>query len=214
MSRVGSLDAETVVVWVHPEGRSSLYKNGKLVPAAQAIVDKKAAIVAIDASDTASLKGEKLPINKNYAGYTFGYNRAVLANHVSDILTAVANDRRGKGVKHVHLVGFGKAGPWVLLARGLCGDAVNRTAADMNQFRFENIQCMDDEMMLPGAVKYGGFPAFAALAAPGELYIHNHRGTASGQLLKAAYQAANAPNNLFRRAEKASDEEVIAWLLR
>ena len=37
-----------------------------------------------------------------------------------------------KGVKSVHLAGVGNAGPWVALARGLCGDAVERTAADLN----------------------------------------------------------------------------------
>ena len=94
--------------------------------------------------------------------------------------------------KTVHLVGFEKAGPWVLLARGLCGDAVARTAADLNGFRFEKVRTTTDEMMLPGALKYGGLPALAALAAPAELYVHNHRGTGSGQWLKAVYQAANA----------------------
>ena len=37
-------------------------------------------------------------------------------------------------------------------------------------------------MMLPGALKYGGLPALAALAAPGELYVHNHHGTGCGPL--------------------------------
>jgi dienelactone hydrolase len=202
-----------IVIWIHPRGQSSLFDNDKLVPAAKQILQKKGAIVAVDVFQTGDFLQRRSPaVNKNYAGYTFGYNRPVLANRVHDILTAVARWRQSR--RPVHLIGFGKAGPWVLLARGLCGDAVNRTAADMNQFRFENIQSMDDEMMLPGAVKYGGLPAFAALAAPGELYIHNHRGTASGQLLKAAYQAAKAPNNLVRNAEKASDEEVVEWLLR
>ena len=33
----------------------------------------------------------------------------------------------------------------------------------MNQFRFENIKDVADENLLPGAVKYGGLPAFLAL---------------------------------------------------
>jgi hypothetical protein len=73
---------------------------------------------------------------------------------------------------------------------------------------------MEDEMMLPGALKYGGMPALAALAAPGDLYLHNHRGTASGQWLQAAYQAAGASQRLHRQAEKASPETAVAWLLR
>ena len=47
----------------------------------------------------------------------------------------------------------------------LCGDAVSRTAIDMNQFRFESIKEVTDENLLPGAVKFGGVPAFLALCA-------------------------------------------------
>src|SRR5205085_2723157 len=84
--------------------------------------------------------------------------------------------------KKVDLVGFESAGPWVLLARPLCGDAVARTAADVNGFRFDKVRRVDDEMMLPGELKYGGLPALAALTAPGELLMHNQRGTGSGLL--------------------------------
>ncbi|HEV3085484.1 MAG TPA: acetylxylan esterase, partial [Gemmataceae bacterium] len=148
-------DINAFVIWVHPQGCSSLFKNGKLVPAAQQIIDRKGAILALDVFETGDRAVNRPPVNKQYAGFTFGYNRPLLANRVHDILTVVAltcNRKDHKEAK-VHLVGFGKAGPWVLLARGLCGDAVARTAADMDQFRFENIRTMDDEMMLPGAVK-------------------------------------------------------------
>jgi dienelactone hydrolase len=203
---------EAVVVWVHPEGRSSLFHDGKLVAAAQQIIDKKGAIIAIDVSHSGEHAGKPLAINKQFAGFTFGYNRSLLADRVNDILAAVKFAR--KDAKPVHLVGLGKAGPWVLLARGLCGDTVARTAADMDQFRFESLRSMEDEMILPGAVKYGGLPALAALAAPGELFIHNHRGTASGQWFESAYAAANASKNLYRADEKVTDEAVIRWLLR
>jgi dienelactone hydrolase len=205
----------TLVIWVHPAGNKSLWQDGKengsLVPAAQAILDKQGAILAVEVFQHGR---SEQGVDKKFAGYTFGYNRPLLANRVHDILTAVGYARGMRGTERVHLVGFDKAGPWVLLARGLCGDAVGRTAADMNQFRFENVRTTEDEMMLPGALKYGGLPALAALAAPGELYLHNHRGTASGQWLKASYQAAGASQRLHRQAEKASPEAVVAWLLR
>jgi hypothetical protein len=69
-------------------------------------------------------------------------------------------------------------------------------------------------MMLPGALKYGGLPALAALAAPGELYVHNHRGTGSGQFLKAVYEAAGAKDKHQRVSEKAADGKVVEWLLQ
>jgi hypothetical protein len=205
----------TVVIWVHPEGKSSLWHDGKLVPAARAILDKKAAILAPDVLLTGESAGAKgAPVNKDYAGFTFGYNRALLADRVHDILTAVAFARGHEKTKTVHLVGFEKAGPWVVLARAQCGDAVGRTAADVDHVRFDAVQSTADEMMLPGAVKYGGLPAFAVLCAPGELYLHNHQGTGMGQWVTTAYQAAGMPDRLERSKEKVGPEKVAMWLVR
>jgi dienelactone hydrolase len=281
----------TVVVWIHPKGKSSLMRNGKLIPEAKRILDGKAAILTVDAFWTGEAQGaviavqpdktaldskklsvndlrqafqafakqpvgdllmveskekaaesvkkigelllrsndgqvvpvkdvaqivthNKLPINEGYAGYSFGYNRPLLANRVHDILTAVAFAKGHEGTKRVHLVGFEEAGPWVALARGLCGDAVARTAVDLNQFRFEKVRRVTDDMMLPGALKYGGLAALASVAAPAELYVHNMRGTGSGQWLKAAYEASGKPERLERSGPKVSDEKVVEWLLR
>ncbi|MFI5382324.1 MAG: hypothetical protein ACHRHE_23760 [Tepidisphaerales bacterium] len=155
-----------------------------------------------------------MPISGTYAGYTFGYNRPLVAQRVHDILTAVTTVKYARLFHTVHLVGWEKAGPWVVLARGLCGDAVARTAADINGFRFEKVAAIADEMMLPGAAKYGGLPALAALVAPGELSIHNNRGTGMGQWLKAAYAAAGAADHLHTSGDKLEAEKVAEWLVR
>jgi dienelactone hydrolase len=205
----------TVVVWVHPEGKSSLWKDGKLTPEARRLLDGKAAIFALDCFGTGELTPAKpFPIDAAFAGYTFGYNRPLLANRAHDILTAVAAVKGHEKTKRVHLLGIGKAGPWVVLARGLCGDAVARTAADADRFRFENVRTTADEMMLPGALKYGGLYGLAAVIAPGELFLHNHRGTGSGGYLKPAYEAAGAAGKLTRQSDPAPFEKVAAWLLR
>src|SRR5262249_51475431 len=193
----------------------SLMKDGKLVPAAQTILDKQAAILAVDVFGTGEFEGAKLPpINDNFAGYTFGYNRPLLANRVHDILTTAAFAKSHDETKTVHLVGFDKAGPWVAMARALSRDAVARTAVDFDQFRFEKVRTTSDEMMLPGALKYGGLGALAALAAPGELLVHDHRGTGSGKWLESVYKAAGHPERLHREQDKATPEKVVAWLLR
>jgi dienelactone hydrolase len=203
----------TVVVWIHPLGKSSLVRDGKLVSAAQQILDKKAAILAVDVFLTGEFQGAKAPaVDQKYAGFTFGYNRSLLANRVHDILTAVAYAKGQQATKKVDLIGLEEAGPWVLLARPLCGDVVERTAADCHQFRFDKVTSVNDEMMLPGALKYGGLPAFAALCAPHPLFVHNDQGTGSGQCLKAAYELAKE-GTLRRLSEKASAEQVADWVV-
>jgi dienelactone hydrolase len=205
----------TVVVWVHPAGKASLLKEGKLVPEARRLLDAKAALLAVDVFQTGELrKGEPMKVNEEFAGFTFGYNRPLLANRVHDILTAVAYAKGHKKAKRVLLVGHGRAGPWVVLARGLCGTAVEKTAADLDQFRFAKVTSLQDEMMLPGAVKYGDLPAFAALAAPGRLLLYNHRGIDT-RLIKDAYRAGGKPSG-----EGSAGPLVLAeamdwgWLLK
>jgi hypothetical protein len=205
----------TVVVWVHPEGKAKLLQDGKLVPEAKKVLDSKAAILVVDVFETGELKGDKLmPIDGHYAGFTFGYNRPLVANRVHDILTAVAFAASHEKTKKVHLVGFEAAGPWVMLARGLCGDKVARTAADVNSFRYEKVRRVTDEMMLPGALKYGGLGALVSLAAPGELLLHNNRGTGIGKWTKAVYGAAKATDRLKKNGDKLEAVKVVEWLLR
>ncbi len=201
----------TVVVWIHPEGKSSLWQDGKLTAAARKVLDSKAAILAVDVFGTGELSLAKPPaVNAGFAGFTFGYNRPLLAQRVHDILTAVAFAHSHDKTKAVHLAGMGKAGVWVLLARGLCGDAVARTVADGAGFRFESIKSTGDENMLPGAVKYGDLDALAALAVPGELGLLNVK---TDGWLKTVYEAAGARDRL-QTIGKSSVDEMMAWLVR
>ncbi|MCE9532077.1 MAG: hypothetical protein K8T89_13275 [Planctomycetes bacterium] len=204
----------TVVLWLHPKGKASLFAKGELVPAAKAILARKAAILAPDLFQTGELMGEKpFPVDTKYAGFTYGYNRSVFAQRVHDILTAIRFAKSHPNCKTLHLVGWEQVGVWAAAARALAGDNVARTSLDLNQFRFENIKSVDDEEMLPGIVKFGGVPALVALCAPHDLLVHNHKGTHTGELSKAAYDAAGAKDRIKRSPEKLKDAEVIEWLL-
>ena len=93
----------TVIVWVHPAGKSSLMHEGKLVRSAEQILHKKAAILAVDVFMTGEFQGAKAPpVDPKYAGFTFGYNRCLLANRVHDMLTAVAYARDHQGTQKIH----------------------------------------------------------------------------------------------------------------
>jgi hypothetical protein len=210
----GSSDYDgTVVVWIHPAGTASLFHDGKPTPAAQSLLDRKAAVLAVDVFGTGQLAPETAKVNAQYAGYTFGYNRPLLAERVHDILTAIAFAQSNPKTRRVHLVGWESAGPWVVLAKALAGDGVSRCAADLDGFRFDSVRSNEDPMMLPGALKYGGLAAFAALAAPGDLLLHNDQGAGTDQIVPMAYRAVGAEKRLRREAERMSPASVIDWLL-
>jgi hypothetical protein len=204
---------EKVVVWIDPKGKQSLFQDDKLVPAARTLIDAGFAIVSFDSLGTGELTMKNpTPVNKTYAGFTYGYNRSLLAHRVHDILTALAFAKTMLKAKTLHLVGWGEAGPWTVLAKAMAGDVVNKLAADLNQFRFDTITATDDPMMLPGAMKYGGMPAFLALCAPGAVLAHNHRGSKTGRMPKTMYDAARASYKLKRESERLEPAKVVAWL--
>ena len=49
-------------------------------------------------------------MDKDFAGYTYGYNRSLLANRVHDVLTLIAFGTSLLKAKTVHLVGWGEMG--------------------------------------------------------------------------------------------------------
>ena len=134
----------TVVVWAHPQGKSTLIgPDGKPTPLAQKLLDAKAGVISSDLF----LTGEFSPAtdgrpaavepsnptyaptsNPPYAAFTLGYNRSLVANRVHDLLSVIALARGWEGAKSVRLIGFGEAGPWALLARAAAGDAIDRAA--------------------------------------------------------------------------------------
>ncbi|MFO0852509.1 MAG: acetylxylan esterase [Gemmataceae bacterium] len=209
----GFIDAgKTAVVWLHPQGRASLKQGDDWTPAVKTLLAAKTAVLAIDLFKPPALPIGKVTHGQVFGGYFYGYNRAVLAERVRDAVTAVVNLRDNAGCKTIHVVGWEECGPVAILAKAICGDAVTKLAADAHQFRFESVTKLDDPMMLPGAVKYGGLPAFLALCAPSPALVHNHKGTASGKLSKAAYDATGAADKLTRSADKWPAEKVAGWL--
>lgn len=203
------------VIWLHPKGKSSVMEKGEWVPAAKKMLESGLGLCAVDLLHSGEQRGEKqFPVDKNYAGYTYGYNRTLVGNRVRDVLSTVAFIQRAAKAKSVYLLGFGEMGPVAVLAKALAGDKVAKLAADLNQFRFENIKDTSDPMMLPGAAKYGGLGAMLALCAPAEVLAHNHKGTASGQLAQMAYAAAGAKDKLTRANEKLDDLKVVEWLVK
>ncbi len=175
----------TVVVWVHPRGKKSMFgENGQPVAAVRQLLDRKHAVLAPDLFLTGEFhlpekptpgpwQDQKYHKGVPFAGYHFGYNRSVLANRVHDLLTAIAMARSGLKAKSVHLIGIDQFGPIALLGRALAGDAVDRAAIDLNGFDFDQVKDVRDEMMLPGGLKYGGIYGFAPLCTHGETALFN-----------------------------------------
>jgi len=201
--------AGPVLVWVHPDGVDSLWKDGQPHPAALKWLEADGGILAVDCFRTGSTANEKRPaIHPGYAGYTFGYNRPLLAERVHDVLTALAVAKHHSSTTTLSLIGFNEAGPSALLAAGLCDGVLSKTAVDLNGFRFESVNSMSDEMLLPGALRYGGLPSFARLCTQFPLLVHSAEGTGCEDLAKFA------PAGQVRVERKRLDPvAAVEWVL-
>lgn len=165
-----------VAVWTHPRGKAAAFEaDGRtLAPAVRALVDGGAAVLVPDvfltgeAGDAAGRP--RVKNEEKYAGYNYGYNRTVFAERVSDLLT-VLGFAQTLGAREILLVGSGRAGVWALGARALAGDVVSRAGIDLDRFDFDQVTRTDDEMLLPGALKYGGVMGLAALCRDGRTTI-------------------------------------------
>jgi dienelactone hydrolase len=161
-------DKRAVVIWAHPDGKASAFEADGRTPSApiRALLASNRAVLAPDVFLTGEAAGA-IPHVKNdevYAGFNLGYNRSVLANRAYDLLTLVAFAKT-TGAAEVQLAGVGRAGVWALVARALAGEAITKAAIDLDGFDFNRVTRIDDEMLLPGAVKYGGVRGIAAACA-------------------------------------------------
>lgn len=204
-----------IVVWVDPHGKKNVIQGHEPAASVKALLDANLAVLAVDVLGVGEQSPLKRTLDKRFVGYTLGYNRPLIAEQARDVMTATAFARQFVPARSVHLLGWGDAGTCTVLARAALGDAAGRCAADVGNSRFESISSTQDPRLLPGALRYGGLPSFAALSAPGEMYVH---GTGSEARWTSwtglAYRTAQASDHLHIKVERASPEEVVAWILR
>jgi dienelactone hydrolase len=207
------------VVLVHSQGKAGLIADdGTPGPLLAGLLAKGTNVLAIDVFLTGEyhLPGKRTPAPDPRIGFFPCFNRTLLAQRVHDVLTAVAHVRSLPGITTVSLVGLKDAGPWCLLARGLCGEAVARTAVEVGNQRFAAVKEVTDPMYLPGALRYGDLPVLAALAAPGDLLLSNARTFDAGWVRDAYRSAAGGPRSDRLRIEDGppTTEQLLSWLLR
>lgn len=206
-----------VVVWADPAGKAGAFDaDGMPTGEAAYLVARGNAVIAPDLFMTGENQKADVPLTRpaaaqnagqKYAGFVYGYNRSALGNRVQDLLTAIAFARADGRAKSVQLVASGKAAVAAVLARALAGDAVDRAAIALGGFDFDRVEDPTDEMMLPGALKYGGVNGFAAL------YTHGKTLLAGGRRDTAAFaRVANSPAIDLHVETGAGPEALVDWL--
>jgi len=190
-----------VVLWLSEQGKSVLFNDdGSPSAEAQKLLAAGTSVAGIDLLFQGEFLAKGEPVTRNrsvknereFAGYTYGYNHALLAQRAHDVLTAVSFIKHNEqGAETIELVALDGTAPIAAVALPACGGAVSRAAIDTRGFRFGKLTDYLDGNFLPGGAKYGDLPGFLALAAPAKLWLAGETAE-SAALAKSAYAAAGA----------------------
>jgi len=170
---------EVPVTWIYPRewnGRALIWLDslggGQIDPAAREYAIKHGTAV-VGASllfqGPAPVTQTRVVENpREFAGYTHGYNHALFAQRVHDVMTLVTFLRNTKvgthpNPDHVSLLARGENGPIALAARALAGSAIDRAAVETGGFRFGKVLDYRDPTFLPGGAKYLDLPGLITL---------------------------------------------------
>lgn len=169
-----------VVIWLDDSGKGAArLADGSLRPGLQALIDRGVGVLTADLflQDDKQLKQTRVvPGPREVPAYTFGYNHALFAQRVHDVLTITSyllkpRDASHPAVKKVSLAGFGKLGAVAAAACASTGGAIAKAAVDTAGFRFSQLLDYRDPMFLPGGAKYLDVPGLLCVASARPLWV-------------------------------------------
>jgi hypothetical protein len=213
------------IIWLSDKGKAALFaEDGSPAPDVKALVDSGAAVVGVDLLYQGEFLADGQPVTQNravgnsraFAGYTYGYNHALLEQRAHDVQSVVAFVKLvGEAPKSVEVVALDGTGPAAALALANCGGAVDRAAVGTHGLRFGKLMDYLDVNFLPGGAKYGDLPGILSLAAPAQLWVAGESAE-SAPLAAQTYSAAGASQKLSFYGGKSDGETAaaLAWLAK
>jgi hypothetical protein len=212
LTPVGASGRLTVIA--SPHGKAFLVTaDGPLHPLVRALLDRGQSVVGFDPLLVGeSVDPAKPAFRRPETSHYETYNPALAADQVQDLATVLAWARSQPDVREVSLIGYGRAGPQVLLARpSLTGLA--RTAVDLYEYsEGDGSEKLAPELDLPGMLQFGGVKAAAALTAPAPLRAFRLGTAFDRSWPEKAYALADASHVLRLETRRPTAEELARWI--
>ena len=175
-----------VVIWLDDSGKGAArLADGSIRPELQELIDRGVGVLTADLflQDDKTLKQTRVvPGRREVPSYTFGYNHALFAQRVHDVMTITSylltpRDSSQPAVRKVSLAGFGKMGAIAAAARAATGGVIAKAAVDTGAFRFSQLLDYRDPMFLPGGSKYLDVPGLLCVASAHPLWVAGEKDT-------------------------------------
>jgi dienelactone hydrolase len=211
---IPSHPSDRLTVIMNPHGKAKLADgSGQPAPLVQALLERGQSVVGFDAL----LVGESLDPSapatrrKDVVHYET-YNPVLAADRLQDLATVLAWARSQPDVREVSLVGQGRSGPLVLLARPLL-EGIARTAIDMHEFDYgDGAGSIPEDLDLPGVLQFGALPAAAALSAPAPLWLVRPGPKFAADWPTKAYSLSDNSSMLRIDAKRPTDSDLARWI--
>ena len=142
----------------------------------------------------------------------YTYNPSDTSLRVQDVLSCLAYLEARADVGKIALVGLGKAGLWGLLA-GVLHDGVDSVIANAVQFDLDSDEAYLDGLFVPHILRAGGLQMAQAAIAPRPLFIHNTGEAFQTKWAEDAYTTLGQNDALTTKTERASNDDMLDWLL-
>jgi len=169
-----------VVIWLDDAGKGSArLPDGSIRPELQELIDRGVGVLTADLflQEDKKLKQTRVVTGpREVPAYTFGYNHALFAQRVHDVMTITSylltpRDASQPPIKKVSLAGFGQMGVVAAAARAVTGEAIAKAAVDTGGFRFGQLLDYRHPMFLPGGAKYLDVPGLLCVASVQPLWV-------------------------------------------
>lgn len=222
-------EGKRAVIWLSTHGKEGLYRRAQgdgyqPRPEVRKLLDAGLTVLGVDMLFQGELAPDAAPATKTRrvknpreaAAYTFGYNHALFAQRVHDILTVLQYARsQDPKPEMIGLAGLAGAGHWAAAARAQAREAIACLAADTGGFRFGKILDIHHVDFLPGGAKYGDLPGLLALGAPGKTWLAGEGGEPP-PLTSKVYQSAQALQQItvYSGSPDWAGEGAAEWLVK
>ncbi|MDZ4780287.1 MAG: acetylxylan esterase [Planctomycetia bacterium] len=213
-----------VVIWIDGRGKDALFDaQGQPLPEIARLLAAGKSVACVDLigqgeckSDSAAKdENRRVKEDRNFAGYTYGYNSPLFVQRVHDILTVVGLTKlHAKDGDQIELVGVHGAGLWVAAAAAQAGEAVDGVAIDTEGFRFANLTSYADPLFLPGAVKYGDVPGLLSLLDKQPLWLAGENAQTIDELNQNRAERGAAGIICPKETAEEKSSAVVDWLLK
>ena len=211
------------VLWLSREGKGGLFAGGgQLKREVAKLLAEGCTVAGVDLLYQGEFltsgpirKTRRVKNDREFAGYSFGYNPTLFVRRVHDVLTVLSYIRNHEYTPDtVSLVALDGLGPCAVAARAQARDAVTRMAVDTGGFRFAGVRDLHSPDFMPGGAKYDDLAGMLTVSAPLPLWIAGEKQLPS--VTAAAYAVGNhGPQAVtYTGPQDKREAEAVRWLLK